>query len=41
MITGSVAGLFYGLNRYTEDTDIVVDLDARETIPIPDVPGRT
>lgn len=28
MITGSVAALFYGLNRYTEDTDIVIDLDA-------------
>lgn len=28
MVTGSVAGYFYGLNRSTGDTDIVVDLAA-------------
>ncbi len=30
MITGSVAGYFYGLNRSTGDTDIVVDMKARQ-----------
>lgn len=32
MVTGSVAAWFCGLSRYTEDTDIVIDL-MREKIP--------
>jgi hypothetical protein len=39
MITGSVAALFYGLNRYTDDTDIVVELDARHIDPLMDAFG--
>ena len=36
MLTGSVAGYFYGLNRSTADTDIVIDFAVKDVAPLVD-----